>query len=313
MTLLVMLVMSLLGTALWQYSVTDTIHVSRDQERIQAYYLARAGADATLQAWLQSPSGSRPEGTGDPVYLHRDGSFVTTDPGADKAGEFTVTVTNEADGSVTISASGEVNGLTQRVMITLSYSFVYGHNLGWYHENSGQMNTGAGLAVATQPVVVDATSGKVKLPSSGSEVTFVAPALFFASDLDGPFHHRLNLKAETIVFDQSSSSGIRMKQNEGKVFLYVPDGMGITRPGKVGLWGAVYFPPSVKHHNSEVMHPDPNIGMLGGRAFYFLKKDEGVNILNIGGDPLMGDWEMEEMPNPVVPVPEDYGRTIVWS
>jgi hypothetical protein len=304
-SLVVMLVLSLLGTALWQYSVNDTLHVARDQQRMQAYYLARAGADATLQAWLEAPAASRPSGVGNTVYLKDDGTFSTTDPGVAKAGQFSVTVTNNVDGSVSIVSFGDVRGLTQRVTVTLSSSFVYGHDLGWYHSSSGQMTSGVALAVATQPVIIEATSGKIKLPSSGSTVTFEGPALFFDSDLDGPFHNRLNLKAETIVFDQSAGSGIRMKQNEGKLFLYVPDGMGIVREGVAGLWGRVYFPPSVKHHKTEVLHTDGL--MLGGRAFYFQKKTDGVDILNLGSGDLV------EILNPIVPLPADLGRTIIWN
>ena len=305
LALVVMLILSLLGTVLWQYSVSDTIQVARDQQRMQAYYLARAGADATLQAWLQSPPEDRPTGTGNTVYLKNDGSFVETDPGEMKQGEFAVTVDPQEDGSIKIVSVGNVDGLTQRVTVTLSSSFIYGHTLDWYDSSSGQMTTGESLPVATLPVILEANSGKIKLPSSGSTVTFEGPALFFDSDLDGPFHHRLNLIAETIVFGQSASFGIRMKKDEGKLFLYVPDGMGFVREGKAGLWGRVYFPPSVKHHNSEVSHPDGL--MLGGRAFYFLKKTGGIDILNIG------PGEMEEIPNPVVPLPDDLGRTIIWS
>ncbi|GAB6182085.1 hypothetical protein JCM14036_34040 [Desulfotomaculum defluvii] len=45
--LMVLLVVALLGTALWQYSSTDRLQVFRDEKRMQAYYIARAGADAT--------------------------------------------------------------------------------------------------------------------------------------------------------------------------------------------------------------------------------------------------------------------------
>jgi Tfp pilus assembly protein PilV len=40
LVLVVIFVISLLGTALWQYSITDTMHVSMDGKGMQAYYLA---------------------------------------------------------------------------------------------------------------------------------------------------------------------------------------------------------------------------------------------------------------------------------
>ncbi len=43
--LMVMLVLGLLGVSLWQYSMADTLQVSRDIKHMQAHYVARAGAN----------------------------------------------------------------------------------------------------------------------------------------------------------------------------------------------------------------------------------------------------------------------------
>ncbi len=56
LVLIVMLVLSLLGTAVWQYSVTDNIQVAREEKRMQAYYLARSGADAVAEYLTKNPS-----------------------------------------------------------------------------------------------------------------------------------------------------------------------------------------------------------------------------------------------------------------
>lgn len=45
LAIIVMVVLTLLGTALWQYSMTDLKHVSREEKKLQAYYLARSGAE----------------------------------------------------------------------------------------------------------------------------------------------------------------------------------------------------------------------------------------------------------------------------
>ena len=45
LVLIVMIVTMLLGTALWQYSMTDITHVSKEEKKMQAYYLARSGAE----------------------------------------------------------------------------------------------------------------------------------------------------------------------------------------------------------------------------------------------------------------------------
>ena len=55
LVMIVMIVLSLLGAALMQYSTTDTIQVAGDVKRMQAHYLARSGADATA-AWMVVPA-----------------------------------------------------------------------------------------------------------------------------------------------------------------------------------------------------------------------------------------------------------------
>jgi len=56
LVLLIMLTVSLLGVTVWQYSVTDTIHVALDADRMQAHYLARSGADAVANFIITNPN-----------------------------------------------------------------------------------------------------------------------------------------------------------------------------------------------------------------------------------------------------------------
>jgi len=44
LVLMVMLILILLSTALWQYSMTDTKHVVMDEKNMQAHYVALSGA-----------------------------------------------------------------------------------------------------------------------------------------------------------------------------------------------------------------------------------------------------------------------------
>ncbi|MCW3490304.1 pilus assembly PilX N-terminal domain-containing protein [Dethiobacter alkaliphilus] len=46
--LLVMFVLTLLGTALWQYFINDTLQVARAENQVQAYYLGRSGVEVGL-------------------------------------------------------------------------------------------------------------------------------------------------------------------------------------------------------------------------------------------------------------------------
>ncbi|MDW7651433.1 MAG: pilus assembly PilX N-terminal domain-containing protein [Bacillota bacterium] len=46
--LLIMFVLTILGTALWQYFMNDTLQVARAGKQLQAYYLARSGVEVGL-------------------------------------------------------------------------------------------------------------------------------------------------------------------------------------------------------------------------------------------------------------------------
>ncbi len=45
LVILIMVVATLLGTALWQYSMVDLKHAKREESKMQAHYYARSGAE----------------------------------------------------------------------------------------------------------------------------------------------------------------------------------------------------------------------------------------------------------------------------
>lgn len=49
--LMLIVVLSLFGGALWQYSIAELKRVQRTDEDIQALFLARAGAEMVMGAW----------------------------------------------------------------------------------------------------------------------------------------------------------------------------------------------------------------------------------------------------------------------
>jgi len=49
LVLMLVFVMTLLSTALWQYSMRDLKDVSMEEKKLQAHYLARSGAELVLE------------------------------------------------------------------------------------------------------------------------------------------------------------------------------------------------------------------------------------------------------------------------
>ena len=289
--LMVMVVLFLLGIALWQYSIADTIHVVKDEQRMQAYYLARAGADVALQAWNESPRDSKPSGTSEIMYLDNETGAFTAEPPANEAGRFTVTIIEDGE-QTTIESVGDVRGLTQTVTVTILSTYKYGHDLGWYDPTSGQMYDDIFEPFDGTVILKAHASNKLKDPNN--IVTYQATAMFFESALGSPLNAELHLYAETIVFYEEIRIG-----NKGTLFLHLPEGRDE---------GVVYF--------KEVTVQNKQIA-VSNKAYRFFRTIEVHNLKNESDiqlllRPLINNGSLELILNPVVPSP-DANLEIIWN
>jgi hypothetical protein len=282
LVLITMFVLSLLGTAIWQYSMADTIHVARDELRMKAYYLARSGAEATLQAWMQSPLVDKPFGSSNTVYLDGNTDKLVTSLPDEVGGSFDVSVTEESN-VVKITSVGTVQGVSQTVRVSINPEFTYGHELNWYQLTSGQILDPSGYVPPDEitgihgSVVMQAkeTGNHGKLQSikdPNTPTTFEAESLFFTSDVST--HKTIVVSAETIVF----YGDIQLKitgQDNGRLILKVPEipekgiSMGISIDETSNLYGRIYFKDFKIHNQSQA---------ISGRRFYFLKKSGGIDL-----------------------------------
>ena len=257
--------------------------------RMQAYYLARAGAEATLQAWKQSGKTNKPVGNSDALYLDKDtNTFVSTLP-TNSGGRINVSV-NTIGNTTTIVSTGEVNGISQRANVTIVADYLFGHTLNWYSENSGQIQAPTTYVAPSNPPGIhesvilrakDTGNNLQTIKDPTTATTFEAMVLFFESPLKTfePIH----LIAETIVFDETVTMKNSGSGNDGQLVLYVPEkpslgiSMGIQIDGTTKRYGKIYFKKSVV-----VNHPT-KAEDISGKSFYFLKKSngsivEGINL-----------------------------------
>lgn len=300
LVLVVLIVLVLLGTAIWQYSIADTQHVYRDEQRMKAHYMARAGADAALEAWITAEQGLKPTGTSDPVYFNNQtGLFVEEDPGIDLGGSFIVTIGQNA-GKTEIVSTGYYNDVTQKVIVEVNPP-VYGHDLGWYDYKSGQFNNGSYTAAGAVILEAKDTGNSLQaLKNPNSTVSLKADALFFLSPLGqgtggGAYSSLLELRSDIIVF----LNDISINKNSGDIVLFGfsdTSGKEIFGPDG-GKWGAVYFPASVSIGTDNLD--------IQGKAFYFPLRPEGVSIRN-------NRDLLRPIENPVVPTISSYS-TIIWK
>ena len=113
LVLITMIVLGLLGTVVLQFGTTDAKQTARDVHSTQAYYAARAGADAMAEHLIKNPN--------EIVSIANK-----TSPSQMAAGELTtgqtfeVDVFGDPDAGVTIMATGESNGVIRRVGLELA-------------------------------------------------------------------------------------------------------------------------------------------------------------------------------------------------
>ena len=142
--LMLIVVLSLFGGALWQYSMVEMKRVERTELDMQALFLARAGAEAVIAAWMGEPVATKPAGAMDRIYYDSDsGLFKTTEP-TNPLGYVDVVVTRindpggERDQLTEIVATAVVKGLSKTVKVT-TFPHLLGHDnsLRWYNEQNG--------------------------------------------------------------------------------------------------------------------------------------------------------------------------------
>lgn len=113
LVLVIVFALTLLGVAVWQYSVTDTIQVVRDEKRMQAHYLARSGADAVAEFLINNPSQAA-----NVIAKTDDVNMAEGSLGANK--NFRVNVTGDPGGGITIVAEGISVDVTETLRLDLS-------------------------------------------------------------------------------------------------------------------------------------------------------------------------------------------------
>lgn len=112
LVLLAMLTASLLGVTVWQYSVTDTIHVALDADRMQAHYLARSGADALAEFLVRNPSRAT-------EMIVKTAAYKATGTLGNYK-NFQVNVTGDPKSLITITSEGKSGEATEKLMLDLT-------------------------------------------------------------------------------------------------------------------------------------------------------------------------------------------------
>lgn len=310
--LIVMMIVTVLGTALYAFSQNELLIATRSTDSKQAEYLARSGIEAALEWWKQEKP--KPEGTKnfDRVYMKRDGTMLLDDPGHEKVGYIDVTVEKDADGTWNITSEGTVNGITKTLKAS-SGKFMTDEDLTnlddpWYEWNSdtaGVIKKGPDYSDdhemplyahnAVAGVAIIGSSGRtLNLDSTGEVgdygVGYPAGALFFNSELNLAQSTKVGflvVAGEKIVFNRRVNIGSNFR-GMGVLVLHLPEGFGIpgqelvVKPGyedNVDIdakYGLVYFNELRVITFLNLM----NRTVISNQAYYFKNLDKGIALFD---------------------------------
>ena len=112
LVLITMVILGLLGTVVLQFGVTDAQQTARDLHRTQAYYAARAGADAMAEHLIKNP-------TQIPAIVSQTSFSQLAEGELDTGQTFGVDVFGDMVNGITITSVGESSGITRRLALEL--------------------------------------------------------------------------------------------------------------------------------------------------------------------------------------------------
>ncbi len=262
LALIVMMVLAVLGTALWHVAMTETLHASKDEKNKQAYYLARTGAEAGMGVWLREERvADKPEGTLKRVYYNKETSEFQHDEPDQSGGYFDVTIhkiddpESTRDGLTEVTSTGVVNGHSKTVTL-VTFPYTVGHEMdpAWYKEEDGELADHSYEEYEETDLVIMSTLNadgfytehKEGWQSSyggligARQIAFVDPlkigGTLMDTSVNAPNHNAtLTIRAERIHFDSLTLQELKSNGRSGRkgtVILEVPDGMGLSEDEK---------------------------------------------------------------------------------
>lgn len=184
LAIMVMLVLILLGTALWYYSTSETLQVARAEQDMKAHYLARSGMDITQETLRREKDNLLP--ASDRVFYF-SGTLLNN-----KTLTYATTQPNSTGKDVVIKVEWDASEKTGQIISTgyfhelndkISCKFTYYDNeplsaedIGWIG-NKGRVNNVHDNNIQEKPVVW--TYSVLINDGNNSETLFAAPAMYF--------------------------------------------------------------------------------------------------------------------------------------
>lgn len=243
MVIMLMATLVILSSTIIFIANNAVLRSHKEEEAMQAYYLARTGAEAAVSAWLQKGASNKPVGEIKRVYFNvESGDFQTNVPA--KSGGYFEAKIEEPVGDKDpwrIISTGVVGKYSKTVSL-ITYSF--SNDPGWYTHDGGNgiINNGEHEFYDEEIVYLSLDQGKIFKPNNldqrtgdggtipvNFEGSIEAETIIFANPLkidlgnvvsnkvSNPENKKLIVSAERIVFDDVEVSFA--PKGSGRVFL----------------------------------------------------------------------------------------------
>ncbi|MEW5922009.1 MAG: pilus assembly PilX N-terminal domain-containing protein [Bacillota bacterium] len=272
LVLIVMLILTLLGTALWHYSTSEAMQVSQYEKRLQAHYLARSGAES-LAAWINDHIAAQPEKVA--ALLAKSSLPVSLGNGT-----FAVSLEGTLN-HITVKATGKVGNVEETVTIILNFTssalpdpgnvasifpedfdFENGWKsgtdqvggTGWVKSSTGHIKGGNNASSPEDPVIFPE---EIAVEHQENQITydFFAYYMLFENTSKSLYiknGNTLRLHADILVF----MGPVELRQaggNYAELSLHVHPGYGVEIDGQ--LYGKVFFYGDVINNSGYVIIP----------------------------------------------------------
>ncbi len=169
LVLMIMVVLLLLGVALWHYSISDLLQSQRAEDKTRAYYVARAGAESLARHVIQNPQRIDEILDGDEENISDYISLDTVEHGT--AGDLEVSIKQMEGEKLEITGIGRSNGVRQSVSIVF--------RLEPFPDDAAVIATGVNTLNFDEGMTVEGSivaGGDINLPDNFDDTTYSAIA-----------------------------------------------------------------------------------------------------------------------------------------
>ncbi len=284
--LIIMLVLSILGTAIMRVAVAENTFAKRNEDRLQAYYIARSGAQSVAEYMIRDAHGDAKD------LIGKDSK-----PKDVSGGSLNVSV-DKNDGVIHIISEGEYRGVKQYAKVILNESTWETDARGVFDHAIAAIDSVTKGGNANHAVIEGSVAVKNSVPDVGNatvkggakqDQTLYFPSINFDKEYDDKVPGNGIIKNLTVATDPNSTKRIYAKG------INMGNGDSITVTGG----GTLHLYVDVRDDNGEIENE-----VLFGNKSQLIVKDNSKLLIYTNATNTIEFIGTEGLRNAVIYAPE---------